>query len=132
MNNLKNILLLIVRLVAGGFLTYHLYTKFTNIDGVMGFFQGKLGLSSTIFWLVVVGETVATIGLILGLCTRGAALISTIIMIGAVYYTGGHESHSIYTLIASVITLLAGGGSYALSNCKHDAKVCTSTTTTAM
>lgn len=86
------------------------------MDMVIGFF-GSLGLSVTIAWAVVIGELLTGLGLIFGIWSKVAAAGATIIMIGAVYYSKG-DSKAIITLVASVITLLAGGGQYAVSRCK--------------
>lgn len=96
-NLFQSIFLLAVRLY-WGFLFFHSgFEKFMNMAEVIPFFQ-ELGLSTTVVYLVSLGELVAGFLLFFGLFSRLAALCTTIIMIGA--YTIAHPE-SIQGIISS-------------------------------
>ena len=118
----KHILLLILRLITGGLLLQAGITKLLNIEGTIGFFGAKLGLSPTIFWLVTIGEILAGLGIIFGVYTQIASVGAAIIMIGAIYYTGGAATSPILLLVGSLILVYMGSGKYAIRSCTFSCK----------
>jgi uncharacterized membrane protein YphA (DoxX/SURF4 family) len=119
--NIKNIILLVVRILVGGMLVWAGYMKLMDMDKTIGAFSQYFGLSSGITWAVSVGELLAGLGLVFGVWTRLAAVGSAIIMAGAVYYTKGQAVDVIVLLVASLVLLFVGGGKWALITCKPKA-----------
>lgn len=120
--NIKNTILLVVRILVGGMLVWAGYMKLVDMDKTIGAFSQYFGLSSGITWAVSVGELLAGLGLVFGVWTRLAAAGSAIIMAGAVYYTKGQGMDVIVLLVASLVLLFVGGGKWALVTCKPKAK----------
>ncbi len=112
--NIKNILILIIRLVAGGMLAYAGYNKLTDMNHAVNILGGLTGLSAGFAWAVALGELATGLGLIFGIWTKLAAAGALIIMIGAVYYTNGQSTDAILLLIGSAILAAVGGGKWAL------------------
>lgn len=121
--NIKNIILLVVRILVGGMIAWAGYMKLMDMDKTIGAFSQYFGLSSGITWAVSVGELLAGLGLVFGVWTRLAAAGSAIIMVGAVYYTKGQAVDVIVLLVASLALLFVGGGKWALVTCKPKAKM---------
>ena len=76
----------VLRIVCGLFLLPHLVVKFRNQDFVKGFME-KAGLRPPIVWLYAsfAVEIVASIGLILAICTRAAALLTGVFLLVAAW-----------------------------------------------
>ncbi|MBC7982033.1 DoxX family membrane protein, partial [Candidatus Parcubacteria bacterium] len=98
--NIKNIILLIIRVVAGGLLAWAGYMKLSNMDATITALGGMTGLSAGYIWAVALGELAAGLGIVFGVWTRLAAAGAAIIMIGAVYYTKGQDMKAIEILVA--------------------------------
>jgi uncharacterized membrane protein YphA (DoxX/SURF4 family) len=112
--NIKNTIILIIRILAGGLLTVAGYMKLSNMDATIAMMTGLTGLSAGYIWAVSLGEVATGLGILFGVWTRLASLGAIIIMIGAVYYTKGQDMKAILTLIAVVILAVVGGGKWAL------------------
>jgi putative oxidoreductase len=94
-------------------------------DGTMGYLTGTIGLPTALAALVILIEFLAPVALLLGLCTRFAALGVLAVMVGAVQtvhrangffmnWTGkqggeGYEYHLLAIGIALALILLGGG-----------------------
>lgn len=127
--NIKNIILLIIRVVAGGLLAWAGYMKLSNMDSTIMMLGGMTGLSAGYIWAVALGELAAGLGIVFGVWTRLAAAGAAIIMIGAVYYTKGQDVKAIEILVAAVILAVVGGGKWALIICKPKDKVIVASST---
>lgn len=112
--NIKNIILLIIRIFVGGMITYAGYKKLLDMEQTVMSLNAMTGLSAATIWLVALGEFVSGLGIIFGVWTRLAALGTVIIMIGAVYFTKGDNISAILLLTGSLILILVGGGKWAL------------------
>ena len=122
-SNIKNIILLIIRLWAGYVIAKHGYDKLMNMDGTIMFIKNMTGLSSGFAWAVALGELLSGLGIIFGAWTRLAAVGAAIIMAGVVYYTGGKAVDGIELLVAAIVLIFAGGGKFAITNCIHGKKM---------
>jgi len=94
-------------------------------DGTMGYLTGTIGLPTALAALVILIEFLGPVALLLGLCTRFAALGVLAVMVGAVQtvhrangffmnWTGkqggeGYEYHLLAIGIALALILLGGG-----------------------
>lgn len=113
----------IIRIIAGAFMFPHVAGKFVNgalNPGTVGFFN-KAGLSPAEFWiyLAVFTESATGIMLVLGLCTRFAALGAAGVLIVAVYAlhvvkgfgwtwnTGGYEYPVFWAITCVAIAMQA-------------------------
>ena len=111
----------ILRIIAGAFMFPHVAGKFLNgalNPGTVGFF-GKAGLVPAEFWvyLAAASETAAGIALVLGICTRFAALGAAAILAIAVYAlhvvkgfgwtwnTGGYEYPVFWAIVCVAIAV---------------------------
>lgn len=112
---LKHILLLIIRIAVGGMIAWAGIQKLMNTDMMINMFA-QMSLSSTIFWLVSIGETLAGLGVLFGAYTQVAAAGTAIIMAGAAYYTKG-SIIPVALLIGSLILIYTGSGKYAVKPC---------------
>ena len=76
----------ILRIVCGLFLVPHLFVKFKNQDFVKGF-MAKAGLNPPTVWLygAFAVEIVATIGLVLDIYARYAAILTGVFLLVAAY-----------------------------------------------
>ncbi len=102
-----------------------------GFDGTMGFFTQKMGLPWLVAFLVIIGESLGSLGLIAGLLTRFTAASFIVIMIGAIatvhwpqgFFMNwfgqqqgeGFEYH-LLVIVMSVALVIAGGGKWALDN----------------
>ena len=81
---------LILRVVLGGVIFAHGAQKLLGwfggfgFEGTMGFFTQKMGLPWLIAFLVIIGESLGSLGLIAGLFTRFTAASFVVIMLGAI------------------------------------------------
>ncbi|TAL12478.1 MAG: DoxX family protein [Nitrospirae bacterium] len=97
--------------------------------GTMGFFTEQLHIPATIAFLVIIGESFGSLGLILGFLTRFTAASLSLIMVGAVAmvhwpngffmnWSGkqageGFEYH-LLVIGMSLALLVAGGGKWSV------------------
>jgi putative oxidoreductase len=120
----------ILRITLGGVMAPHAAQKTLGlfggygITGTMGFFTKQMHLAAPLAALVIFAEAAGSLGLVLGLFTRAAALGIAAVMIGAVVTTHlpngffmnwfgaqsgeGYEYHLL--VLAMVAALLIGGG----------------------
>ncbi len=91
---------LILRVVLGGVIFAHgaqkLFGWFGGFgyEGTMGFFTQKMGLPWLVAFLVIIGESLGSLGLIAGFLTRFTAASFIVIMIGAI--TSSHLPHGFF------------------------------------
>lgn len=101
----------------------------SGFDGTMGFFTQKMGLPSVVAFLVIVGESFGSLGLIAGLLTRFTAASFIVIMIGAIatvhwpqgFFMNwfgqqqgeGFEYHLLVIAMSAALVAI-GGGKWAL------------------
>jgi len=128
---------LILRVVLGGVIFAHGAQKLlgwyggSGFEGTMGFFTQKMGLPWLIAFLVIIGESIGSVGLLAGLFTRFTAASFIVIMLGAIMtvhlpqgffmnwfgqQTGeGFEFH-LLVIGMSLALLVVGGGKWALDS----------------
>ena len=126
---------MILRVVLGGVIFAHGAQKLlgwyggSGFEGTMGFFTQKMGLPWLIAFLVIIGESIGSLGLLAGLFTRFTAASFIVIMLGAIMtvhlpqgffmnwfgqQTGeGFEFH-LLVIGMSLALLVVGGGKWAL------------------
>lgn len=111
----------ILRIIAGAFMFPHVAGKFVNgaINPATAGFFAKAGMVPADLWVTIaaVSETAAGIALVLGICTRYAALGAAAILGVAVYAlqvvkgfgwtwnTGGYEFPVFWALVCIAIAL---------------------------
>ena len=113
----------ILRIMCGAFLIPHILGKFAAGGlnaGIVGFFA-KAGFHPPEVWVLIAAsaETIAAITLILGICTRFAALGNFALLLTTVYAlqvakgfgwtwnTGGYEYPVFWALVSAVVALNA-------------------------
>lgn len=100
-----------------------------GFDGTMGFFTQKMGLPWIIAFLIIIGESFGSLGLLAGFLTRFAAASLAIIMLGAITMVHlphgffmnwggqqqgeGYEYHLLVIGIAAAL-LITGGGRWSV------------------
>jgi len=100
-----------------------------GFDGTMGFFTQKMGLPWIIAFLIIIGESFGSLGLLAGFLTRFAAASLAVIMLGAITMVHlphgffmnwgglqqgeGYEYHLLVIGIA-VALLITGGGRWSV------------------
>src|SRR3954470_3375923 len=111
----------VLRIAAGAFLFPHIAGKFVNgafNPATLGFFA-KAGLTPPEFWLglAALSELLVAVFLVLGLCTRFAALGGAAVLLMAVYAlqvvkgfgwtwnTGGYEYPVFWALTCTVVAM---------------------------
>jgi putative oxidoreductase len=121
----------ILRIICGGFLFPHIAGKFANgafSAGTLGFFA-KAGMTPPEFWLGLAALSEFTVGvfLVLGLCTRFAALGGAAVLLMAVYAlqvvkgfgwtwnTGGYE-YPVFWAITSAAVAVDAWKAYFANN----------------
>ena len=126
---------LILRVVLGGVIFAHGAQKLLGwfggfgFEGTMGFFTQKMGLPWLIAFLVIIGESIGSLGLVAGLFTRFTAASFVVIMFGAIatvhlpqgFFMNwfgqqqgeGFEYH-LLVIAMSVVLLIIGGGKWSL------------------
>ena len=112
--NIKNTILLIIRIIVGGMIAHAGYEKLLDMDNTLVTMSSFTGLSSGFIWAVALGELLSGLGIVFGVWTKLAALGSVIIMIGAVYFTKLHNISALILLTGSILITLQGGGKWAL------------------
>lgn len=108
--NGKDIGLLALRITVGIIFIYSGWSKLTNIDSVIGMFDG-MGFPVAAFWayLVAIVEFLGGLAVLLGVYTRNAALLLAVIMVVALLVA--HTSGPFKSAIPALSLL---GGSLAL------------------
>ena len=126
---------LILRGTLGGVMFAHGAQKLlgwfggNGFEGTMGFFTQKMGLPWLIAFLVIIGESIGSLGLIAGFLTRFTAASFIVIMVGAIAtvhwpqgffmnWSGqqqgeGFEYHLLVIGISAAL-LITGGGKWSL------------------
>lgn len=124
-NNI-NYILLILRLVSGGFMLTHGFSKFLNLIGDDPIkFGDPIGLGVTFsLILTVFAEFLCSIFLILGLATRLSAiplLITMLVAAFVVHATDGFGKQELPLIYAAIYLVLAiaGAGKYSLDKKIH-------------
>ena len=100
-----------------------------GFDGTMGFFTQKMGLPWIIAFLIIIGESFGSLGLLAGFLTRFAAASLAVIMLGAITMVHlphgffmnwggqqqgeGYEYHLLVIGIAAAL-LVTGGGRWSV------------------
>lgn len=122
-----NVRALILRLALGTVMLVHGLQKLgvfggQGPSGVVAFF-GSLGVPAILAYLVILSESVGSIGIILGFLTRICAAAAALIMLGAILLVhlsngfwmgdGGYEFH-ILAFAMALALLLAGGGMWSI------------------
>jgi putative oxidoreductase len=96
-----------------------------GFDGTLGFFTGTMGLPWIIAFLIIMGESFGSLGLLVGFLTRFSAASIGVIMLGAITLVHwpngffmnwfgkqageGFEYHLLVLGIAIVLTIVGGG-----------------------
>jgi putative oxidoreductase len=96
-----------------------------GFDGTLGFFTEKMGLPWIIAFLIIMGESFGSLGLLVGFLTRFSAASIGVIMLGAIALVHwpngffmnwfgkqageGYEYHLLVLGIAVVLTIVGGG-----------------------
>ncbi len=121
--------LLIARLALGIVIAAHGLQKSLGmfggpgIDGTLGFLTG-MGVPTVIAALVILGESVGSISLILGFCTRFCAAAIALIMLGAVimvhaangfFLPGGFEFHILALGLCGAL-IIEGAGALSIDS----------------
>lgn len=99
-----------------------------GFDGTMGFFTQKMGLPWIVAFLIIIGESFGSLGLLAGFLTRFASASLAVIMLGAITmvhlphgffmnWSGqqqgeGYEYHLLVIGIAAAL-LVTGGGRWS-------------------
>lgn len=92
--------------------------KVQSFDQTIGFMTGA-GIPWIIAILVIIAETLGTVALILGLCTRFCAASLAVVMAGAVVmtfsmgYMSGYVIPTLFLIIFSSL-IINGGGAWSL------------------
>ena len=110
MFNLKDLGLLLVRVVFGLVFIIHGWDKIQNMEGVIGFF-GSLGLPIIVAYVVAWVEFLGGISVLLaGPCSRYAAYALAVVMAGAIFFvklskgfSGGYELDLLLLVVALFI-----------------------------
>jgi uncharacterized membrane protein YphA (DoxX/SURF4 family) len=110
----KNTILLLIRIIVGGMIAYAGYKKLLDMNNTISTMGVFTGLSAGFIWAVALGEFVSGLGIVFGMWTKLAALGSVIIMIGAVYFTKGHNLSALMLLTGSILLTVQGGGKWVL------------------
>jgi putative oxidoreductase len=88
-----------------------------GFEGTMGFFTQTMGLPWVVAFLVIIGESLGSLGLIAGFLTRFTAASFVVIMIGAiatVHWQGEGFEYHLLVIAMSAALVVSGGGKWAL------------------
>ena len=96
-----------------------------GFDGTLGFFTGKMGLPWLIAFLIIMGESFGSLGLLVGFLTRFSAASIGVIMLGAITLVHwpngffmnwfgkqageGYEYHMLVLGISIALTVIGAG-----------------------
>ncbi len=126
---------LILRVALGGVIFAHGAQKLLGwyggfgFEGTMGFFTQKMGLPWLVAFLVIIGESIGSLGLLAGLFTRFTAASFIVIMLGAIVtvhlpqgffmnwfgqQTGEGFEYHLLVIAMSLALLVVGGGKWSL------------------
>jgi putative oxidoreductase len=126
---------LILRTMLGGVIFAHGAQKLfgwfggNGFEGTMGFFTQQMGLPWLVAFLVIIGESLGSLGLIAGFFTRFTAASFIVIMIGAIVtvhwpqgffmnwfgqQSGEGFEYHLLVIAMSAALVIAGGGKWAL------------------
>ncbi len=108
--------LLALRIGVGGIFIMTGYMKVSDLPATVGFFA-TLGFAPFWAYLVSFVELLGGIAVLLGVFTRIAAKLLTIVMIVAIYKTWGNVAvvlTPISVFFSTLTLVLAGGGAYSL------------------
>ena len=126
---------LILRVVLGGVMFAHGAQKLLGwyggfgFEGTMGFFTQKMGLPWLVAFLVIIGVSIGSLGLLAGLLTRFTAASFIVIMLGAIItvhlpqgffmnwfgqQTGEGFEYHLLVIGMSLALLVVGGGKWSL------------------
>ncbi len=102
-----------------------------GFEGTMGFFTNKMGLPWLVAFLVIIGESIGSLGLIAGFLTRFTAASFIVIMLGAIVTVHwpqgffmnwfgqqqgeGYEYHLLVIAMSTALVVI-GGGKWALDS----------------
>ncbi len=119
--------LAMIRVMLALVFIYHGYSKITNIEGTIGFFQ-TLGFSPFLTYVVAYGEFIGGVLMLLGTLTCFVSFFFVITMIVAILSVhlkngfditkGGYE-YALTLLVMSLAILKAGPGSYSKRVCMN-------------
>ena len=128
---------LILRVVLGGVIFAHGAQKLLGwyggfgFEGTMGFFTQKMGLPWLVAFLVIIGESIGSVGLLAGFLTRFTAASFIVIMLGAIMtvhlpqgffmnwfgqQTGEGFEYHLLVIGMSLALLVIGGGKWSLDS----------------
>ena len=128
---------LILRVVLGGVIFAHGAQKLLGwyggfgFEGTMGFFTQKMGLPWLVAFLVIIGESIGSLGLIAGLLTRFTAASFIVIMLGAIVtvhlpqgffmnwfgqQTGEGFEYNLLVIGMSLALFIIGGGKWSFDS----------------
>jgi len=117
--------LFMIRVMLAIVFIYHGYSKITNIDATIGYFN-TLGFSPFLTYLVAYGEFIGGILMLLGTFTCFVSLFFIATMVVAIFSVhlqngfditkGGYE-YALTLLVMSLAIFKAGPGAYAKRSC---------------
>lgn len=126
---------LILRIALGSVIFAHGAQKLLGwfggygFEGTMGFFTQKMGLPWLVAFLVIVGESIGSLGLIAGFLTRFTAASFIVIMLGAIatvhlpqgffmnwfgQQAGEGFEYHLLVIAMSLVLAIIGGGKWSL------------------
>lgn len=116
--------LFILRLIIGGIFIYAGYYKLSHMNQVVPMFIG-MGFPAFFAWLVALIEFIGGIAVILGMFTRLAGGLFTIIMLVVIFkvkWPAGFMAwqSDLVILGASLAIMFAGAGKYSICKTRHD------------
>lgn len=119
-NNRLSGILLAVRIIFGGLLFYHGFTKIMALNALSFTFPDPLGIGApTSLWLVIFAEVFCSLACIFGLLFR-LSLLPIIFSMGVAFFVAhagdpfAAKELSLVYLLVFIILYITGPGSYAL------------------
>ncbi len=116
---------LFIRIAVGIVFIYAGWFKITNMEMIVGAF-GSIGIPAFVTYLVAYIEFLGGIAVLLGVCTRYAALLLSLIMLVATFKvhwpngfsmaTGGYE-YTMVLFFAALAIVTLGAGKYSVAHC---------------
>jgi uncharacterized membrane protein YphA (DoxX/SURF4 family) len=114
-----NLGILFIRFALAIVFIAHGWQKLSNMTGTVSFFD-SLGLPMFVAYLVMILELLGGILMLLGLCTRYAAVGFVVVMLGVIFtvkmskgFLGGYE-FELTLLLASLAVMMLGPGNYTI------------------
>ena len=121
----RNWAILLSRLIIGAIFIYAGYSKIflMGMENVAGMFGEQFGFPAPVFfaWLTAVAELLAGVMLVLGVWTKMAALVLTVVMLVALFVVHikndwDQGTQYVLAIIAALMPLLTvGGGKFCLT-----------------